>query len=256
MLIEKQFLQDLRKHFRLNIYEVKIWTALLSRGIASAGELADISGVPRSRCYDVLESLEKKGFIIMKIGKPIKYLAVKPDTIIDRVKKSIQEEANETAMQIESVRETDEFKELELLHKTGVQHVDISSISKSIVGRASINRFVKEIISKAKSNVVIATPQEHLERHVKLLKAIAPNLARRGVKVKLYAPQNKAVLNKVQGVEHIEYSPNARFASIDGKEMVFMVSSGEVAPEYEVAIWISSPFFVNAVNILFEESLK
>ncbi|MBI3034810.1 hypothetical protein HYY71_00670 [Candidatus Woesearchaeota archaeon] len=41
---EKQFLQDLRKHFRLNIYEVKIWTALLSRGIASAGELADISG--------------------------------------------------------------------------------------------------------------------------------------------------------------------------------------------------------------------
>ena len=69
---EKQFLMDLKKHFRLNIYEAKIWTALLSRGIASAGELADISGVPRSRCYDVLESLEKKGFIIMKIGKPIK----------------------------------------------------------------------------------------------------------------------------------------------------------------------------------------
>ena len=42
-----QFLQELRKNFKLNIYEVKIWTALLSRGIASAGELADISGVPR-----------------------------------------------------------------------------------------------------------------------------------------------------------------------------------------------------------------
>ena len=61
MLQEKQFLLDLRKYFRLNIYEVKIWTALLSRGMASAGELADISSVPRSRCYDVLESLEKKG---------------------------------------------------------------------------------------------------------------------------------------------------------------------------------------------------
>jgi len=57
---EKQFLIDLKNHFKLNIYEVKIWTALLSRGIASAGELADISGVPRSRCYDVLETLEKK----------------------------------------------------------------------------------------------------------------------------------------------------------------------------------------------------
>src|SRR3989338_8111744 len=150
---EKQFLQDLKKYFRLNIYEVKIWTALLSRGIASAGELADISGVPRSRCYDVLESLEKKGFIIMKIGKPIKYLAVSPEVILDRVKKNIKEEADELVMQFESVKETDEFKELELLHKTGVQHVDISSISKSIVGRTSINRYVKDMLSKSKSSV-------------------------------------------------------------------------------------------------------
>src|SRR3989344_9267763 len=129
---EKQFLMDLKKHFKLNIYEVKIWTALLSRGIASAGELADISGVPRSRRYDVLESLEKKGFIIMKIGKPINYIAVKPSIILERVKRNIEEEAAETSSQIESIRETDEFKELELLHKTGVQHVDIASISKSI----------------------------------------------------------------------------------------------------------------------------
>lgn len=256
MLLEKQFLQDLRKHFRLNIYEVKIWAALLSRGIASAGELADISGVPRSRCYDVLESLEKKGFIIMKIGKPIKYLAVKPDTIIDRVKKGIQEEADETAMQIENVRETEEFKELELLHKTGVRHVDISSISKSIVGRASINRFVKEMISKAKSNIVIVTPQEHLDRHVKILKTFMPSFAKKGIKVKLYTPSDKAILKKLQNVEHIEYAPNARFVSIDRNEMVFLVSSDSVVPDYEVAIWINSPFFVNAVNILFEESLK
>ena len=38
----------------LNTYEARIWSALLSRGIASASELADISHVPRSRCYDVL----------------------------------------------------------------------------------------------------------------------------------------------------------------------------------------------------------
>src|SRR3989344_5789243 len=101
MLHEKQFLIELRKHFRLNIYEVKIWVALLGRGIASAGELADISGVPRSRCYDVLESLEKKGFIIMKIGKPIKYLAVKPNVILERVKKGIEDESTQTLSQIE-----------------------------------------------------------------------------------------------------------------------------------------------------------
>src|SRR3989338_8610515 len=109
MLEKKQFLEQIKEHFRLNIYEVKIWTALLSRGIAAAGELADISGVPRSRCYDVLESLEKKGFIIMKIGKPIKYIAVQPETILERVKSDLKDEAQREIDIMESIRETDIF---------------------------------------------------------------------------------------------------------------------------------------------------
>ncbi len=256
MQLEKQFLSDLRKYFRLNIYEVKIWTALLSRGIASAGELADISGVPRSRCYDVLESLEKKGFIIMKIGKPIKYLAVKPDVIFERVKKNISEEANELAMQIDSIKETEEFKELELLNKTGVQHVDISSISKSIVGRTSINRFAKEMISKAKSNVIVVAPQDQCDRIVKILKKFALNLTKKDIRIKLYCHYNKMLFKKLQNIEHTEYNPNAMFVSVDGKDILFMAASYNVASDYEVAIWISSPFFVNAVNVLFEESLN
>lgn len=256
MQLQKEFLQDLRKNFRLNIYEVKIWTALLSRGIASAGELADISGVPRSRCYDVLESLEKKGFIIMKIGKPIKYLAVEPDAILERVKKNIKDEADELALQYENIKETEEFKELELLHKTGVQHVDVSSISKSIVGRSAINRAVKDLMSRAKSKIIIVSTNENSERSVKLMKNFMQGFAKKGVKAKLYAPQNKMLMRRLQNVEHIEYNANSSFVSADGKEILFTVSQNNVAPDYEVAIWIESPLFVNAVNVLFEESLK
>jgi len=43
-----------------------------------------ISNVPRSRTYDVLESLEKKGFVVMKLGKPIKYIALPPEEVIER----------------------------------------------------------------------------------------------------------------------------------------------------------------------------
>ena len=42
MIIETKFLNKL-KEFGLNSYEAKIWTALLSRGVSSAGELSDIS---------------------------------------------------------------------------------------------------------------------------------------------------------------------------------------------------------------------
>lgn len=256
MLQDKQSLQDLKRHFRLNIYEVKIWTALLSRGIASAGELADISGVPRSRCYDVLESLEKKGFIIMKIGKPIKYLAVNPEIVLERVKTTIKDDAELLSAQMEGIRDTEEFKELELLHKTGIKHVDISSISKSIVGRTSINRFVKDMQSKAKSSITFVATQQHMERMVKLMKNFMPNFAKKSVRARFYSPYNKAVVKKLQNVEHFEYNPSTCFLTIDGKEMLFLVSNENVAPDYEVAIWISSPFFVNAVNVLFEGSLK
>lgn len=89
MIVKEEFLSKLRRYFGLNLYEVKIWTALLSRGVSTAGELSDIANVPRSRSYDVLESLEKKGFVVMKVGKPIKYLAVSPKEVVERVKKNL-----------------------------------------------------------------------------------------------------------------------------------------------------------------------
>jgi len=95
MIVKDEFLSRLRKIFDLNLYEVKVWTALLSRGVSTAGELSNISDVPRSRTYDILETLEKKGFIVMKLGKPIKFIALKPAEVIERVKKNLIVEANE-----------------------------------------------------------------------------------------------------------------------------------------------------------------
>ena len=44
---------------------------------------------------------------------------------------------------------------------------------------------------------------------------------------------------------------NARFVLIDGKELVFMIMDDQDAHEsYDVAIWVKSPFFVNAIDSL------
>ena len=88
MILRPELVKKIRDYFGLNIYETKVWLALIGKGIASAGEVADISGVPRSRTYDVLESLEKRGFAIAKIGKPVKYLAVKPEIVIEKLKQN------------------------------------------------------------------------------------------------------------------------------------------------------------------------
>src|SRR5512141_964500 len=111
MIVKEEFLSKLRLYFSLNLYDVKIWTALLSRGVSTAGELSDIAGVPRSRSYDILESLEKKGFIVMKIGKPIKYLAIPPEEVVDRVKKRISAQADEQGKVLDQLKGSDVLSE-------------------------------------------------------------------------------------------------------------------------------------------------
>ena len=134
MIVKEEFLSKLRRYFSLNLYEVKIWAALLSRGVSTAGELSDIANVPRSRSYDVLESLEKKGFILMKVGKPIKYVAVSPAEVLERVKKQIKEDSDKQIKQINSIKESDVLKELNTLHNKGIELVDPTDLSGSLKG--------------------------------------------------------------------------------------------------------------------------
>ena len=252
MLLQKESLQELRQRFKLNIYEIKIWTAILSRGIAAASELAEISGVPRSRCYDVLEGLEKKGFIIMKIGKPIKYIAVQPDAVVERIKKRLEEDAEQQIQTVEKLAETDIFRELELLHKTGVKKIDVENVTDAVVGRSNVNRFLKDMLLRAKKSAIVVTNKEGLKHKVKVLKKVKDILARKKVKVKFYtnADINIDLGNiEIEGTKH-----DARFASIDNEEIFFVIAGKD--PEYDSGVWIKSPYFVSALNELFVKSLK
>ena len=137
MIIEKRLMLKL-KDFGLNSYESKVWVALLSRGISTAGELSDIANVPRSRSYDVLESLEKKGFVVMKLGKPIKYIAVSPNEAIERVKKRVKLKAEEDERILEDLKKSEILEELTDLHATGIAAQDPSDIAGSIKGRENV----------------------------------------------------------------------------------------------------------------------
>jgi len=135
MIIKQELVKKIKSFFNLNIYETKVWLALLAKGIASAGEIAEISGVPRSRTYDVLESLEKQGFAIAKIGKPVKYLAVKPVAILEKLKNNALHNATEKVEILAQLKETKEYAELEELYKTGItpiRHEEMNMLKKTL----------------------------------------------------------------------------------------------------------------------------
>ncbi|MFH1587882.1 MAG: helix-turn-helix domain-containing protein [Candidatus Diapherotrites archaeon] len=66
---------DLIKQLGLNEYESKAYVALLNSGTSTAGVVSEKAGIPRARVYDVLVSLQNKGFISHKPVKPVKYSA-------------------------------------------------------------------------------------------------------------------------------------------------------------------------------------
>lgn len=261
MIVKEDFLSKLRRYFVLNLYEVKIWTALLSRGVATAGELSDIANVPRSRSYDVLESLERKGFVIMKLGKPIKYIAVPPVEVLERVKKNLKEEADERVGRLEDLKKTDIINELHTLHTQGVELVEPSELSGSLKGRHNLYSHLELAIKNAQKSVTIVTTSEGLMRKVEGLKPVFEKLKKKGVKIRIAAPltkETKEAVDDVSTVAEVKHTDGrARFCVVDGKDLIFMVMDDkEVHPTYDVGIWVNTPFFANALEGMFNIAWK
>lgn len=261
MIVKEEFLTKLRRYFGLNLYEVKIWTALLSRGVSTAGELSDIANVSRSRSYDILESLEKKGFVVMKLGKPIKYIAVAPKEVVERVKKNMKQDADERVKRLEGLKKTDVIKELNSLHTQGVELIEPSDLSGSLKGRHNLYNHLELTIRNAEKTVTIMTTTQGLIRKVEGLKPVFEQIKKRGVKVRIAAPITKEAEKAVKdlsGVAEVRHTDaKARFVVVDSKELIFMVmNDAEVHPTYDIGIWINTPFFAKALEDMFELAWK
>lgn len=262
MIVKDEFLSRLRKIFDLNLYEVKVWTALLSRGTSTAGELSSISDVPRSRTYDILESLEKKGFIVMKLGKPIKFVALKPEEVVERVKKNLVKNAQEKTKRLESLRGDDVLEELDSLFTKGVKFVEPSDLSGSLKGRQNLYNQLDMMIRTAEKTITIVTTAEGLNRKMEALMPSLEKCKKRGVKIRIAAPIDANNIKiardfkKVAEVRVLE-KMKARFAIIDSNQLMFMLLDDEkFHPNYDVGIWISTEFFAQALEQLFELAWK
>ncbi len=260
MIVQKDFLNKL-KDFGLNSYESKLWVALLSRGVSTAGELSDISNVPRSRAYDVLESLEKKGFIIVKVGKPIKYLAVPPTEVIERVKKHVVDEADERSNILSQLRDSEVLAELNTLHTEGIKLVDPTDRSGAFRGRDKAYDHLISMFKRAKKSITIMTSADGIDRKHEILGNHLKRAAKAGVEVKVSIPStvNKELLEEVSKFAKVRLhkNENARFCVVDGKElMLFLTDDVKIHKSYDCAVWIEAPYFVDYFNTLFEKEWK
>jgi sugar-specific transcriptional regulator TrmB len=256
MIIKPELVKRIKEYFNLNIYETKVWLALLSKGIASAKEVADLSDVPRSRTYDVLESLEKRGFAITKIGKPVKYISVKPVEVIEKMKNETLQDAQERVKSLSTLKDTQEYVELQQLHSVGISPIKSADITGSLKGRANVVSRLRELVESAEKELLICTSVLDFEDKSRVLIPALEKLAKNNVKVKLVLsgdPDSVKKLNSKLNIKSKQMDAKARFFIVDRKEVMFMVTPDN--SEEDIGVWLNSPFFSESLINIVESSV-
>ncbi len=223
------------KSFGLNTYEVKIWTALLSRAVSTAGELSDIANVPRSRSYDVLESLEKKGFVVMKLGKPIKYLAVPPKEVMERVKTQIENKTKNYLLKITSQTFQNLINELQEKHESTIHRTE--NTVALIKGKGNIQKHLEFLFKNAKSSIVLVL-ENTTKKYIELLKSNTKNRSK-NLEVTIVTASNIDELK--EGTNQKKQDVGARMCIVDeNSTVIFPISEKEIHPDYDIGVWIKN----------------
>lgn len=257
MLIKQELINRVRDYFDLNIYEVKVWLALLGKGIASAGEIAQISGVPRSRTYDVLEGLEKRGFAIVKLGKPVKYLGVKPPMILEKMKNNARSDVEEKLQSLSKIKETAEFEQLEELYKEGINPIKREDISAALKGKSNISDHIREIIENAKREVIICTNAQEVLTKSKGFQQTIELLKKANIKVSVALSGSEELIKQVRERFNIKVKKvdiDAKFFIVDRQQILFYLHKDQ--KDDDIAIWLNSDFFAGAFASLFDLAVK
>ncbi len=169
--------------FDLSEYESKAYTALVSAGTTSTvTKLSQICDVPRSNLYSVLERLNNKGFVETQGGRPQLFKAVEPDKVLKEIeekKKKELEKAKEKAMdKLESLKGEEDTE-------------TIPALVWGIKGYESVINKMKEMVNRAKKNILITTPDSDIlneEIYEELKEA-----NERGVKIKISIEKNEEI---------------------------------------------------------------
>jgi len=231
----------------LNKYESELYTALLKMGSSTAGELASKSDVPRSRVYDVLISLEKKGFALIQVGRPVKYTATDPDRLLGSIVSNYEADHKERLSEFERIKGS-LLKSLSSIH--GTEGSEDDNLIGIIRGRSNIYSQMKNMISDSKSSIVkIASGESagHFEKHCS---GHIDGALKRGVSSRLIINSG----GKASDSKNLNYSSDSRaskrshgrFLVKDGEELLAFLKGGESA------LWIRDSSLAGSFAGLFE----
>jgi len=251
-MIASSKVMDSLKGIGLNLYERRLWVALLARGTSTAGELSEIANVPRSRSYDILQSLAEKGFVVVQTGKPIRYVAVSPEEALERAKKKFEEDIREIQNRIDELKSSPSMRELNDVFQKGMKIITPEEMTGSIKGNYSVSQQVGSMMKEANKNINIVVNEDGLEdlfsNHFDSLRAAKE----RGVNIKIATNISGKIsevlkslgnVAEVRAINKRDLPIGGKFFIVDGKEVLLPLTDPKsVHDTQNLAIWSKSSY--------------
>ncbi len=241
MAVEPELVESLRR-LGLNQYEAKAYAALCTRGSQTVGELSESGGLPRPRSYDVLMSLQEKGFVSMQAGRPLRYNALPLDEAVKTLRK--QKEASLS----DEIKQMDQLSK-DLAGKLKVQTAPAIGAEERIwtlKGRDAIYSRMSSMISNSKKHVVMAAHAEHFKHKFKAHQKELAKAKERGVKLSFVTSAGIG-----DGVEmadqHFATDPSTRMLLTDNEALLFLTDP-KTKPDEEQGLWLKSPHVVSTLK--------
>ena len=132
----------------LTAYESAVFLSLMERGVMTASGVSESAGVPFSKVYEVLNNLERKGWIDVERGRPSRYFCKSPKEAFEAARRELEGKLRGWEHAItEELQPLYEKRELR-------EKPDIWILR----GEASVLAKLQEMLGKARSQVMVAAP--------------------------------------------------------------------------------------------------
>jgi sugar-specific transcriptional regulator TrmB len=245
----------------LTFYEAKVLVALTKSGSGTAADIHILSGIPRSAVYGVLERLKERGMIDVQNIKPMRYKALSPNNVMDRLKKDFETECENALVQMEEIYRTSGEEEDE-------------DLVWNISGVKNVTERILQLLNNARSEILFASSSPSLDQVAEIYPTV--NSIRRvlldkiesGVTVRILGQSRSSILDianelspdvdiKFYESEHPGDHIKGGILIIDDRELLITVIKEELSQDNVsiTAIWSNGKELVFTFKHLIELEL-
>ncbi|MEJ2241827.1 MAG: helix-turn-helix domain-containing protein, partial [Candidatus Bathyarchaeota archaeon] len=228
----------------LTEYETKAYLILLERGVMTASEVSEHAGIPYSKVYETLNSLERKGWVEAERGRPTRYFPKAPSEALEAARLRLEDMVNSWKNVVLNELQP-LYEKRELMEKPDIW---------ILRGEFSTMAKLREMLDIVKSELLIAVPafaRSFVDASVSILSQIRNN----GINIKIMVTGD-------WNQKDLELLGNARLRDnlfgggviVDGKEALLFLGEADSNRSYSglLVIWSNHIGLVKFAREYFE----